>query len=70
MVGCLGEDSNGDSYFQSLSGEGIDCASVRRDAGAATGVAQVDGNNKRKRAIFTAPLITYEVLFFLQLVDV
>eukprot|EP00903_Cladosiphon_okamuranus_P015212 g14060.t1 len=41
MVGCLGQDSNGDSYIQSLSGDGIDCASVRRDAGAPTGVAQI-----------------------------
>lgn len=43
MVGCLGEDANGESYMQSLAGDGIDCSGVRRDAGAPTGVAQVDG---------------------------
>lgn len=55
MVGCLGQDSNGDSYIQSLSGDGIDCASVRRDAGAPTGVAQVDGKQRQRESIFKLP---------------
>lgn len=41
MVACLGDDSYGASYLENLSGRGIDCASVRRDAGASTGIAQV-----------------------------
>lgn len=41
MVGCLGEDLNGDSYIRSLSSDGIDCVNVRRDSRAPTGVAQV-----------------------------
>eukprot|EP00752_Nemacystus_decipiens_P005166 g4688.t1 len=41
MVGCLGEDLNGNSYIESLSRDGIDCANIRRDARAPTGVAQI-----------------------------
>lgn len=41
MVACLGDDSYGAGYLENLSGRGIDCASVRRDAGASTGIAQV-----------------------------
>ncbi|CAM9249988.1 unnamed protein product [Pylaiella littoralis] len=41
MVACLGDDSYGASYLENLSGRGIDCASVRRDAGASTGIAQI-----------------------------
>lgn len=41
MCACLGEDTNGGSYLQNLLDNGIDCDSVRRDAGASTGVAQV-----------------------------
>ncbi|CAN0576803.1 unnamed protein product, partial [Ectocarpus sp. 12 AP-2014] len=41
MVACLGDDSYGTDYVKSLCDDGIDCGSVRRDAGAATGVAQV-----------------------------
>ncbi|CAM9869987.1 unnamed protein product [Hapterophycus canaliculatus] len=41
MVACLGEDTNGASYLQNLSNEGIDCISVRKDATASTGVAQI-----------------------------
>ncbi|CAM9542824.1 unnamed protein product [Ectocarpus fasciculatus] len=41
MVACLGDDSYGTDYVKSLCDDGIDCGSVRRDAGAATGVAQI-----------------------------
>lgn len=41
MVACLGEDTNGASYLQSLSDEGIDCGSIRKDSTASTGVAQI-----------------------------
>lgn len=41
MVACLGDDSYGTDYVKSLCDDGIDCGSVRLDAGAATGVAQV-----------------------------
>ncbi|CAM9219216.1 unnamed protein product [Scytosiphon promiscuus] len=41
MVACLGEDTNGASYLQNLSDEGIDCGSVRKDSTASTGVAQI-----------------------------
>lgn len=41
MVACLGDDSYGTDYVKSLCDDGIDCGSVRRDPGAATGVAQV-----------------------------
>lgn len=41
MVACLGEDTNGASYLQNLSDQGIDCGSVRKDPTASTGVAQI-----------------------------
>lgn len=41
MAACLGEDSFGANYLESLSNGGIDCGSVRRTPDAATGVAQI-----------------------------
>lgn len=41
MVACLGEDSNGASYLDNLSENGVDCCSVRRTPEANTGIAQL-----------------------------
>lgn len=41
MVACLGDDAFGAGYLEDLSKNGVDCGSVRKAQGVATGVAQL-----------------------------
>ncbi len=61
MVGCVGDDPNGDGALAELRGHGIDVAHVARSASEATGVALIVVDAAGRNQIAVAPGANAEI---------
>jgi ribokinase len=55
MIGCVGQDADGESYVARLDRLGVDTSGLRRLAGVATGSAQVVVDAAGENAIIVVP---------------
>ena len=65
MIGCLGDDANGDMYFARLKQEGVDVSGMTRCEGITSGVAMIEvvpsGENRIALAVGANGRLTPEV---------